>query len=212
MESSLDEVEEGDTSGAIVWHKFVTDFRNMHNNALELRKQKPTLKQRNFIVNRTSRMSEDSKSDLFQGKMIDELTGEDARRIIEELNNSDDEDVPPSEKQMALIIRLADKNSVDLDPILAELGHDDLDALTGGRDGTASKLINNLINIDKDSPATEKQVAAIKSMSENLAISIEDAMAIAEVTTIEEITKNEASGLIGTLKKMIQTNKRKQKK
>jgi len=37
-------------------------------------------------------------------------------------------------------------------------------------------------------------------------------MAIAEVTTIEEITKNEASGLIGTLKKMIQTNKRKQKK
>ena len=212
MESSLDEVEEGDTSGAIVWHKFVTDFRNMHNNALELRKQKPTLKQRNFILNRTSRMSEDSKSDLFQGKMIDELTGEDARRIIEELNNSDDEDVPPSEKQMALIIRLADKNSVDLDPILAELGHDDLDGLTGGRDGTASKLINNLINIDKDSPATEKQVAAIKSMSESLAISIEDAMAIAEVTTIEEITKNEASGLIGTLKKMIQTNKRKQKK
>lgn len=97
-------------------------------------------------------MSEESKSDLFQGKMIEELTGEDARRIIEELNNSDDEDVPPSEKQMALIIRLADKNSVDLDPILAELGHDDLDALTGGRDGTASKLINNLINIDKDSP------------------------------------------------------------
>ena len=157
-------------------------------------------------------MSEDSKSDLFQGKMIDELTGEDARRIIEELNNSDDEDMPPSEKQMALIIRLADKNSVDLDPILAELGHDDLDGLTGGRDGTASKLINNLINIDKDSPATEKQVAAIKSMSESLAISIGDAMAIAEVTTIEEITKNEASGLIGTLKKMIQTNKRKQKK
>ncbi|MEC7688239.1 MAG: hypothetical protein VX514_04275, partial [Candidatus Thermoplasmatota archaeon] len=103
-------------------------------------------------------------------------------------------------------------NSVDLDPILAELGHDDLDGLTGGRDGTASKLINNLINIDKDSPATEKQLAAIKSMSESLAISIEDAMAIAEVTTIEEITKNEASGLIGTLKKMIQTNKRKQKK
>ena len=59
MESSLDEVEDGDTSGSTVWHKFVTDFRNMHNNALELRKQKPTVKQYNLIKNRTSRMSED---------------------------------------------------------------------------------------------------------------------------------------------------------
>ena len=212
MESSLDEVEDGDTSGAIVWHKFVTDFRNMHNIALELRKQKPTVKQLNFIINRTSRMSDDSKSELFQGKNIDELTGEDARRIIEELNNSSDGDIPPSEKQMALIIRLADKNSVDLEPILTELGHNDLDELTGGRDGTASSLINKLIGIDKDSPATEKQVATIKSMSENLEISIEDAMAIGEVTTIDEITKNEASGLIGTMKKMIQSRKRQQKK
>ena len=212
MESSLDEVEDGDTSGAIVWHKFVTDFRNMHNIALELRKQKPTVKQLNFIINRTSRMSDDSKSGLFQGKNIDELTGEDARRIIEELNNSSDGDIPPSEKQMALIIRLADKNSVDLEPILTELGHNDLDELTGGRDGTASSLINKLIGIDKDSPATEKQVATINSMSENLGISIEDAMAIGEVTTIDEITKNEASGLIGTMKKMIQSRKRQQKK
>ena len=212
MESNLDEVEDGDTSGAIVWHKFVTDFRNMHNIALELRKQKPTVKQLNFIINRTSRMSDDSKSELFQDKNIDELTGEDARRIIEELNNSSDGDIPPSEKQMALIIRLADKNSVDLEPILTELGHKDLDELTGGRDGTASSLINKLIGIDKDSPATEKQVATIKSMSENLEISIEDAMAIGEVTTIDEITKNEASGLIGTMKKMIQSRKRQQKK
>lgn len=212
MESSLDEVEDGDTSGAIVWHKFVTDFRNMHNIALELRKQKPTVKQLNFIINRTSRMSEDSKSELFQGKNSDELTGEDARRIIEELNNSSDGDIPPSEKQMALIIKLADKNSLDLEPILTELGHKDLDELTGGRDGTASSLINKLIGIDKDSPATEKQLAAIKSMSENLEISIEDAMAIGEVSTIEEITKNEASSLIGTMKKMIQSRKRQQKK
>ena len=157
-------------------------------------------------------MADDTKSELFKGKNIDELTGEDARRIIEELNDSKIENIPPSEKQMALIIRLADKNSVDLEPILSELGHSDLEELTGGRDGTASSVINTLIGIDKDSPATEKQVAAIKSMSENLEISIEDAMAIGEVTTIDEISKNEASGLIGTMKKMIQSRKRQQKK
>ena len=29
--------------------------------------------------------------------------------------------------------------------MLSDLGHNDMDELTGGRDGTASKLINDLI-------------------------------------------------------------------
>jgi hypothetical protein len=49
-------------------------------------------------------------------------------------------------------------------------------------------------------------------MAENLDMSIEDAMALADTTTIEEITKNDASGLIGAMKKMIQARKRQQKK
>ena len=96
--------------------------------------------------------------------------------------------------------------------MLSDLGHYDIDDLTGGRDGTASKLINDLISIDKNSPATEKQVSTIQSMAENLDMSIEDAMALADTTTIDEITKYEASGLIGNMKKMIQARKRQQKK
>ena len=69
-----------------------------------------------------------------------------------------------------------------------------------------------MIQIDKNSPATEKQVATIQSMAKNLQISIEDAMALADTTTIEEITKDEASGLIDRMKKMIQSRKRQQKK
>ena len=212
MEANLDRVEHGDTSGANIWHVFVSDFRNMHNNALELRKEKPTVKQMNFMRNRMSRMEEETKSKILGGKKFEELTGEDARRIIEELNNSSDGNVPPSEKQVALIIRLSDKNNVDLSQMLSDLGHNDIDELTGGRDGTASKLINDLISIDKNSPATEKQVSTIQSMAENLDMSIEDAMALADTTTIDEITKNEASGLIGNMKKMIQARKRQQKK
>ena len=212
MEANLDQVEEGDTSGAIVWHQFVSGFRNMHNNALELRKQKPTIKQMNFIKSRLSRMPEDTVSQFLNGKEYENLTGEDARRIIEELNNSDNGDIPPSEKQMALILRLVDKNKVDLDRLLASKDLQDLEELTGGRDGTASAVINELIQIDKNSPATEKQVATIQSMAKNLQISIEDAMALADTTTIEEITKDEASGLIDRMKKMIQSRKRQQKK
>ncbi|MED6312670.1 MAG: type IA DNA topoisomerase [Candidatus Thermoplasmatota archaeon] len=212
MEANLDQVEEGDTSGAIVWHQFVSGFRNMHNNALELRKQKPTIKQLNFIKSRLSRMPEETRSQLLNGKEYENLTGEDARRVLEELNNSDDGDIPPSEKQMVLILRLIDKNKVDLDQLLDSKGLQDLEELTGGRDGSASAVINELIQIDKNSPATEKQVATIQSMSKNLQISIEDAMALADTTTIEEITKNEASGLIDRMKKMIQSRKRQQKK
>ena len=212
MESNLDRVEHGDTTGANIWHIFVSDFRNMHNNALELRKEKPTMKQLNFMRNRMSRMEEERKSEIFGGKKLEELTGEDARRIIEELNNSADGNIPPSEKQVALIIRLSDKNKVDLPQMLSDLGHHDIDELTGGRDGSASKLISDLISIDKNSPATEKQVTTIQSMAENLDMSIEDAMALADTTTIDEITKNDASGLIGTMKKMIQARKRQQKK
>ena len=212
MESNLDLVEHGNTSGANIWHVFVSDFRNMHNSALESRKEKPTIKQLNFMRNRMSRMDEETKSKILEGKNFEELTGEDARRIIEELNNSSDGNIPPSEKQVALIIRLSDKNKVDLSQMLSDLGHKDIDELTGGRDGSASKLISDLISIDKNSPATEKQVETIRSMADNLDISIEDAMALADTTTIDEITKNDASGLIGTMKKMIQARKRKQKK
>ena len=166
----------------------------------------------NFIKSRLSRMPEETVSQLLNGKEYENLTGEDARRIIEELNNSDNGDIPPSEKQMALILRLVDKNKVDLDRLLASKDLQNLEELTGGRDGTASAVINELIQIDKNSPATEKQVATIQSMAKNLQISIEDAMALADTTTIEEITKDEASGLIDRMKKMIQSRKRQQKK
>ena len=209
MESSLDEVEDGDTSGSTVWHKFVTDFRNMHNNALELRKQKPTVKQYNLIKNRTSRMSEDVKSKLFQGKTIDEVTGEDARRIIEELNNSNDGDIPPSEKQMKYMLSLFEDLNLNIDEYLQAKGIDDIDSLTGGMDGTASEIIGELVN---KVPRTEKQAEAIQSMGETLELSMEDAMAMVGTESLDTITKKEASELIGKLKKTIQKNRKGRKK
>ena len=209
MESSLDEVEDGDTNGSTVWHKFVTDFRNMHNNALELRKQKPTVKQYNLIKNRTSRMSEDVKSKLFQGKTIDEFTGEDARRIIEELNNSNDGDIPPSEKQMKYMLSLFEDLNLNIDEYLQAKGIDDIDSLTGGMDGTASEIIGELVN---KVPRTEKQAEAIQSMGETLALSMEDAMAMVGTESLDTITKKEASELIGKLKKTIQKNRKGRKK
>ena len=209
MESNLDLVEDGDTSGAIVWHQFVTDFRNMHNNALEIRKQKPTVKQLNFIKNRISRMPEKDKSKLFSNKHIDDLTGEDARSIIEVLNNSDNGDIPPSEKQMKYMLSLFDKLNLNIDDYLREKGINDIDSLTGGRDGNASEIIGELVNLEG---RTDKQAAAIESMGEKAGLSVEDAMALVGAESLNTITKKEASHLIGKLKKLIQKNRKEQKK
>ena len=209
MESNLDLVEDGDTSGAVVWHQFVTDFRNMHNNALEIRKQKPTVKQLNFIKNRISRMPEKDKSKLFSNKHIDDLTGEDARSIIEVLNNSDNGDIPPSEKQMKYMLSLFDKLNLNIDDYLREKGINDIDSLTGGRDGNASEIIGELVNLEG---RTDKQAAAIESMGEKAGLSVEDAMALVGAESLNTITKKEASHLIGKLKKLIQKNRKEQKK
>ena len=181
----------------------------MHNNALEIRKKKPTVKQLNFIKNRISRMPENDKSKLFSNKHIDDLTGEDARSIIEVLNNSDNGDIPPSEKQMKYMLSLFDKLNLNIDDYLREKGINDIDSLTGGRDGNASEIIGELVNLEG---RTDKQAAAIESMGEKAGLSVEDAMALVGAESLNTITKKEASHLIGKLKKLIQKNRKEQKK
>ena len=91
------------------------------------------------------------------------------------------------------------------------MGESDINGLTGGRGGTASNAIGALIDLDKNSPATEKQVATIISMTESLEMAIEDAIAAVKADSIETISKSDASTLIGNLKKTI-NSKRKGKK
>jgi hypothetical protein len=89
-----------------------------------------------------------------------------------------------------------------LEELLQQNSIEDLDSLTGGRDGSASVIISQLIEMDGKTPATERQIKAIKTMAERLEIKIEDAVAIVRTTTIEEINKIDASNLIGKMKKM----------
>ena len=97
---------------------------------------------------------------------------------------------------------IADKLNLDLDELLKYNSINDIDQLTGGREGSASIIIGKLIEKDGDNLATEPQVKAIKTMAERLGIRVEDAMAIVKTTTIEEINKRDASELIGKMKKM----------
>ena len=208
MEDRLDKIELGDADAATTWDEFVDVFRKMHNNALDRRRKKPTLRQLQYLDSMTSRMTEEKKREILGMDDIGALSGDEIRGIIDSLSDQKHGVLPASEKQVALIIRLADKLAIELDAFLNEQGIIELDSLTGGRDGTASEVIEKLIGLDNSSPATEKQISTIRSMSENLALPIEEAVELVRSESINTLEKMDASSLIDILKKQIRSKRR----
>jgi hypothetical protein len=211
MEEKLDLIETGEASAPEHWGHFVETFREMHNIALEKRREKPTLRQIQYLQGILNRMTEQERKDLVGDSLVEELSGEQVRNIIDGLGDSIQSNIPPSEKQIATILKLVDRLKIDLSQFLKDRGESDISELTGGRGGTASNAIGALIELDKDSPATEKQVATIISMTDSLEMPIEDAIAAVNTESIGTISKSDASVLIGNLKKTI-NSKRKGKK
>ena len=208
MEDRLDKIELGDADAATTWDEFVDVFRKMHNNALDRRRKKPTLRQLQYLDSMTSRMTEEEKREIIGIDDIGALSGDEIRGIIDSLSDQRHGVLPASEKQVALIIRLADKLAIELDSFLNEQGIIELDSLTGGRDGTASDVIEKLIDLDNSSPATEKQISTIRSMSENLALPVEEAVELVRSESIDTLAKMDASSLIDILKKRIRSKRR----
>ena len=153
-------------------------------------------------------MTEEERREALGVDDIGTLSGDEMRGIIDSLSNQKLGSVRASEKQEALISRLADKLAIDLDAFLNEQGIIEIDSLTGGREGTASEVIEKLIDLDNSSPATERQISTIRSMSEDLGLPIEEAIELVRSESIDTIAKMDASSLIGILKKRIRSKKR----
>ena len=156
-------------------------------------------------------MSKDEASEILQDRALAQLSGEDVKKILDEISEESKTNIAPSEKQIALIIRVTDRLGLELDDILREMGLTDVSDLTGGKDGSASELIDKLLNMDRNSPATERQVSAIISMIEKLEMPIEQALEAVRTESIDTITKSDASILIGNLKKTINSKRRSKK-
>ena len=212
MEEQLDLIEAGVTSAPEHWSQFVETFREMHNIALERRREKPTIRQIQFLQGILNRMSDQEREGLVGKDSVEELSGERVRNLIDQLSQSEQTNIPPSEKQIATILKMVDRLKIDLTQFLKEMGENDINDLTGGRGGSASNAIGALIELDKNSPATEKQVATIISMTDSLEMPIEDAMAAVKTESIEMISKSDASILIGNLKKTIISRRKRKKK
>ena len=211
MELKLDLIEAGEENAPDQWVQFSETFRDMHNVALEKRREKPTIRQVQYLQSILNRLSDDERENISRGKLVEKMTGEEVRTIIDGLGDSVLSSVPPSEKQIATILKLVDRLGIDLGDFLREMGESDIGELTGGRGGTASTAIGSLIELDKNSPATEKQIATIISMTESLEMSLEQAIEAVQTESIETITKSDASILIGNLKKTINSKRRRKK-
>ena len=211
MESDLDSIEDGLVDAHSKWTEFEQLFRKIHLLALEKRKQKPTLKQMEYLQRILANMSEGEVSEILGSKTLMQLSGDDVKNILDDISEEKKTNIAPSEKQIALIIRVSDRLGLELDVILREMGLTDLSELSGGKDGSASELIDRLLNMDRNSPATERQVAAIISMVEKLEMPIEQALEAVRTESIETITKSDASILIGNLKKTINSKRRSKK-
>jgi len=211
MESDLDSIEDGLSEAHSKWTEFEQLFRKIHLLALEKRKQKPTLKQIEYLQRILANMSQEETSEILDNKSLMQLSGEDVKNILDEISEERKTNIAPSEKQIALIIRVSDRLRLELDVILGEMGLTELSELTGGKDGSASELIDRLLNMDRNSPATERQVSAIISMIEKLEMPIEQALEAVRTESIETITKSDASILIGNLKKTINSKRRSKK-
>ena len=211
MESDLDSIEEGLSEAHSKWTEFEQLFRKIHLLALEKRKEKPTLKQIEYLERILANMPDEEVSEILSNKSVKQLSGDDVKGILDEISEETKANIAPSEKQIALIIRVSDRLGLELKAVLEEIGLNDLSELTGGKDGSASELIDRLLNMDRNSPATERQVSAIISMTENLEMPIEQALETVRTESIETITKSDASTLIGNLKKTINSKRRAKK-
>ena len=209
MEENLDEIEHGSIDGSEVWNEFVEEFRSMHNQALDRKREFPTPRQIALLESRMPHLNQERRDELLLGKSLDELTGDDARRIIEQLYDpqGDNGHLPPSEKQTELIVKLSDQIGLGLDATLEKAGVADLSELTGGRDGTASELISQMIEMSRNLPATPAQIDLVNKLSEQHEVPLNEMLTIAGLKEISEMSKADASSIINEMKKRSRRSK-----
>ena len=206
MESGLDSIEHGIGDAPTVWHDFMNEFSDAHKHALDLRSLKPTPKQLNYMVNLLNAIPESDRSALLNGEEPSEISGSRAKEIIDELRSRDIV-VGASDKQMSLILRLIEELGIPTNDAVKLVDAENLEGLSGGRNGSASKLIGLLLDMQKEKPRapTERQV---KYLNDLLGKGVEglEGFEIGQfleqysVTTVDDMSFAQISDAIQTLK------------
>ena len=111
-------------------------------------KPAPTARQMDYIETMVEELefSEEEAAALIDKESLGDIrTSVQASALIEELATLRDERRPPSRKQVALIERLRTEAKLSEEDAAKLIDEPDLEGLTGGREGTASALIDALL-------------------------------------------------------------------
>ena len=204
MEASLDGIEHGKIEAPDVWSNFVGGFSEAHTAALELRRSKPTPKQKSFLKQLLNSLSEEEQSKIMNGMSLEDIDGSTAKDLIEQLREMNVV-AGASEKQMSLILRLCDQLDISLDDaaILGEVNS--IDELTGGRSGSASVLISKLIEIQggRPRPPTERQIKYLRSLLEKAEVNEESFCKEYSTKSIEELDGSVVSNSIQAMRERL---------
>ena len=217
MEVSLDEIESGNSAAPQAWHTFSSHFQALHLAALEKKKLTPTPKQLDFYHRITANLSDEEVAKYSGGKSPDDMTGGEIREILDVITKAHPaETQPASEKQTNWIVSLAKSAELSETDACALVEVANFGELTGGRNGSASKLIGELQKRTADIPreASEKQLKWIKTLCERAKLSESDACALVEAAKFADLqggVGGSASQLITILKKRTGSTKKKGK-
>ncbi|MEE2747338.1 MAG: type IA DNA topoisomerase [Candidatus Thermoplasmatota archaeon] len=207
MEENLDGIESGNTSAPEAWHSFSSHFQALHLAALEKKKLSPTPKQLDYFLRITQNLSEEQVTNFTGGKSPEEMTGSEIREILDVITKAHPaESQPASEKQTNWIVSMANGAQLSEADACALVGVQNYGELTGGRNGSASKLIGELQKISSDIPreASEKQLKWIMTLCEKAELTESDACKLVKVNSFSELQGGRggsASELITILKK-----------
>ena len=207
MEESLDGIEIGTTAAPLAWHTFAEHFQALHQVALEKKKLSPTPKQVAFFERLAANMTEEEVNGYTGGKETAALSGSEMRDILDRITKDrPPESQPASEKQVSWIASLAEGIGLSEADACAHVECAAFSELTGGRAGTASKLIETLLPLSANIPrdASEKQLVWIGKLAVKAELSEADACALVGCKAWSELTGGRggtASDLITALRK-----------
>ena len=207
MEHRLDLVETGSKPAHEVWDGFTNHFKKLHSIAVELKSRKPTPRQK-ALFDRLWLETEDSrKKELLASLDVndeEEISGEQMKEVLDQLTS--ETELPPSAAQLKFITSLLGNFEGSDSDAFVKVGATSLEDLTGGRKGSASKLIEYLLEKnDASTPASPKQLKFIANLAEKAKLDESQACALVELKNYSELgggRNGSASKLINELKKI----------
>ena len=208
MESELDQIETGKQSGAIVWDGFVNSFKQLHEKAIDKKKETPTKRQLDYYMRLADLVSNTELEKIIGDEEPHTMNGERIGEVIDTLKKAtEDIALPPSIKQLSYAQSLAESLELDEKSACKLVGASKFEELSGGKSGTASQLIGALR--DKTDlvpkPPSPKQINFIKNLAKKADIEEVGACNLVNVANYGELS----GGRQGTASKLIEILRKK---